>query len=110
MTTTGSAVLYHGHTSGTPDTNETEAHMQENTDYSPREAADVTDEIIEMAYGYCDAPMGGHMLSWEEVWDRTDGARLDNGQRLDWGNSLDTPAMRKVQREVRRLLKERGVR
>ena len=78
--------------------------------YAPVEAADVTPEIVEAAYAYAESPMGGRMLDWEEIWDRTDGLRLDSGQTLDWGGTLDTPAMRKVQREVRRLLKERGVR
>lgn len=79
-------------------------------DTSPRQAADVTTELVELVYGYAEAPMGGHMLTWEELWDRTDGARLNDGSTLDWGDQLDTPAMRKVQREVRRLLRERGVR
>lgn len=40
MTTTGSTVLYHGHTSGTPDTNETEAHMDGH--HTARAGASVT--------------------------------------------------------------------
>ena len=76
-------------------------------EYYPLNAADdVTDEIMEMAWDkvegwYMDAP-----VDWEDVWDRMDGSRLDNGKRLDMGGSLDTPAMKKIKREMQKRKRE----
>lgn len=74
------------------------------TDYtSPVSAEDVTEEILDLAREATDAgwfPDG--KIEWETVWDRMDGATLRDGTRLDLGGDLSSPALRKIQRVIRK--------
>lgn len=81
--------------------------------YDPNEyrqivsAEDVTDEVLEIAW---DKVEGWHMdgpgIDWEDVWDRMDGASLDDGRRIDMGGTMDSPAMKKIQKEMRKRKRE----
>lgn len=73
-------------------------------------AEDVTDEVLEIAWS---AVEGWHLntpgIDWEDVWDRMDGTSLGpglGGKRIDMGGQMDTPAMRKIQKEMRKRKRE----
>lgn len=67
-------------------------------------AKDVTDEIIEKAYEVAEGWYADSPIEWDDVWDRMEGTSyLDSGAYLHWGSETDTPAMRKIQREVRKM-------
>lgn len=67
-----------------------------------REAADVTDEIIGMAQEIYAGWFGdGQRIDWHDFFDRLDGAELADGSRLDLGDTMDSPAIKKIQREIR---------
>lgn len=69
-------------------------------------AADVTEEILTMAEdaaeGYALDDSG--RIDWECAIDRLDGLELRDGSRIDLGSSIDSPAIRKIKREVRKRL------
>lgn len=66
------------------------------------EGADITDEIIEIAQSVYAGWYGdGQRIDWEDLIDRVDGAELSDGTRLDLGNSMDSPAIKKIKREIR---------
>lgn len=64
-----------------------------------RNPADVTADHIEDAASMRAGEYGGEPLSWDEVIDR-----IESGDE-DWGNSMDSPAIKHLQREVRKLLR-----
>ena len=71
-------------------------------EYPLREAADVTDEIrdmvVEITNGwYPDS------IDWSDVWDRLDNSELASGQRIDIGDTLDSPAQRELKQCIRLL-------
>ena len=66
-----------------------------------REAKDVTPAHIEEAADMREGLYGGYPLSWDDVISRLE------GYREDWGSEMDSPAIKHLQREVRRLLRER---
>lgn len=66
-----------------------------------RTAEDVTPAHIEAAADMREGIYGGIPLSWGEVIDKLE------GYREDWGSEMDSPAIKHLQREVRKLLKER---
>jgi hypothetical protein len=68
----------------------------------PVEAADVTQEILDLAL---DVANGWHRvgrIDWEDLLDRFDGTVLADGQILDLGDSMVTPAINKIKNYVRR--------
>jgi hypothetical protein len=67
-----------------------------------REPGDVTEAHIEEAAEMRDGIYGGVPLDWHEVIYKLE--TLDE----DWGDSMESPAIKHLQREVRKLLKERG--
>jgi hypothetical protein len=68
------------------------------------EAAHVTDEVIEFTVDMVDAEYGDSPIDWQHVFDdRLDGMYLNDGRNLALGDEYDSPAMRKVQREVRKI-------
>jgi hypothetical protein len=72
---------------------------------------DVTEEIIEEVMDIIDGwyDGGDRKLDWEDIWDnRLDGAYLKDGSRVDLGGEYDSPAMRKIQRECRKIIKYGG--
>ena len=69
-------------------------------------AADVTDEIIEQAVEITDGWYADGPIDWDDVWDRLERSRLADGRGIDLGNDQDTPAMRKIRREIRKRRRE----
>ena len=69
---------------------------------------DVTGEVFDLVWGVVEGwyDSGDRRIDWEDVFDRTDGARMNDGSLLDWGGEVDTPAMREVKRLVRKLIRE----
>lgn len=72
------------------------------------QAKDVTQEILDMAWSVIEGwyNSGDDRIDWDDVWDRLDGSSLDDGTFLDLGDQEDTPAMRKIQREMRKIINE----
>ncbi len=67
-----------------------------------RDREDVTDTHVEEAADCREGLYGGVPLTWDEVISRVE------GRNEDWGSSMDSPAIRELQRRTRLLLKERG--
>jgi hypothetical protein len=67
-------------------------------------AADVTDEMLDLAETYADTDVDDRgRIDWEAVFDRRlEGAHLSDNRRLTLGGEYDTPAQRKIQREIRK--------
>ena len=63
-------------------------------------AEQVTPEMVEWVVEEVDLLYPGR-IDWEDVWDCLEGPVFKGGVYLEWGDN-DTPAMRKVQREVRK--------
>lgn len=70
------------------------------------EAADVTEQVLEMARDVIDGWYSDGPIDWENVWDRMEGISSDGRWYLSWGNDNDTPAMRKIQRVIRKERRE----
>lgn len=76
-------------------------------DYFPvRTAEDVTEDVIEGAWGiiegwYMDTP-----IDWEDVWDRLESTPLRGWAKPDLGGTIGTPAMKKIQREMKKRKRE----
>ena len=69
-------------------------------------ASDVTEEILELASGVSDDWFGNtdEPVDWESFWDRLDRTEIPStGREIDMGSEFDTPAMRKIQKYVRRI-------
>lgn len=66
-----------------------------------RTAEDVTPAHISEAADMREGLYGGSPLSWSEVIDKLE------GYREDWGSDMESPAIKHLQREVRRVLRER---
>lgn len=68
---------------------------------------DVTQEVLDMAWsvieGWFDS--GDKKIDWESVWDRMEGYPLGDGTVVDMGGEFDSPAMRKIQREMRKIIR-----
>lgn len=70
------------------------------------EAADVTDEVLDIAETYAEGFYPEGRIDWEDLFDRIDGLSLNDNSRVDLGNEYGSPAMRKIQREVRKRMQE----
>lgn len=66
-----------------------------------RESADVTEAHIEDAADMREGLYGGVPSTWTEVIDRLE------SDREDWGSDMLSPAILHLQRETRRVLRER---
>jgi hypothetical protein len=64
-----------------------------------REPQDVTPDHIEDATSMRAGEYGGEVIPWDDVIDRLE----SSGE--DWGSSLDSPAIKHLQREVRSALR-----
>lgn len=65
------------------------------------EAADVTDEIIELAQGINDGWYDDRKIDWTDFLDRIDGKRLEDGSKIDLSEDLGCPAIKKIKAEIR---------
>lgn len=78
-----------------------------NITYTPvTEASQVTEEVMQAARDIVEGWYNEGRVDWENVWDRMDGTTLNDGSRLDLGGQTDTPAMRKIQRQIRKEFRE----
>lgn len=66
------------------------------------EADQVTEEIIEIIWQITNGWYQDRTIDWENVWDRADGSELEDGTKLDFGEDLDSPAMRKIKNRIRK--------
>ena len=67
------------------------------------EADQVTAEILQLAYSIVDGWYSdGTRIDWEDFLYRMDSSELDDGSRIDLGNSMLSPAIRKIKSEVRK--------
>lgn len=66
-----------------------------------REAGDVTEAHIEEAADLREGLYGGERVPWNEVIDRIEASDED------WGTTMDSPAIKHLQRETNRVLRER---
>ena len=69
-------------------------------------ATHVTDEVMDYARSIVEGWYNEGRVDWEGVWDRMDGSRLNDGTTLDLGGQMDSPAMRKIQRQIRKEFRE----
>lgn len=69
--------------------------------------SDEDDEVIAYVMAYADTMDGP--IDWEWMWERIDGMEYESGPwqgwKVDFGSEYDTPAMRKIQRVTRKLLR-----
>jgi len=65
------------------------------------EAADVTPEILQLAGDIVEGWYNDGPIDWEDIWDRMEDSVLSDSTKLRLSNSLDTPAMRKIQSYIR---------
>lgn len=72
---------------------------------SPVIAQDVTEEMVDEAWEIVDGWFQDAKIDWERVWDRLDGMELKDGTYLDLGTDLGSPALRKIQAEIRKIRK-----
>ena len=72
------------------------------------EAKDVTEDLIDYAETWADQyDEGNNRIDWESLWDRIDATQMDETYwAIDLGDQYDSPAMRKIQREVRKRRRE----
>jgi hypothetical protein len=71
-------------------------------DFEVRTAEDVTDELLEMVQGIVEGWYNEGPIDWENVWDRLEKQTLNDGRGIDMGDDLDTSAIRKIKREIRK--------
>jgi hypothetical protein len=76
------------------------------TDFAPRAAEDVTEELVQQAVDIVDGWYNEGRIDWEDVFDRLEKHTLDNGQGIDLGEDLGSPALKTLQRRVRAARKE----
>ena len=60
----------------------------------------VTEEIIQAAVDIVEGWYNEGRVDWDNVWDRMDGQVLNDGSEIDMGTDIESPAMRKIKREV----------
>lgn len=66
-------------------------------------AADVDDEILAIATLVYEGFYEGKRIDWDDFLDRMDGRTLDNGDVLDLGESMLSPAVIKIKTHIRQL-------
>lgn len=65
-------------------------------------AADVTPEILEIAESVVDGWYADGRVDWEDFVDRMDDVELADGMRTDFGEDMNSPAVRKIKSYVRK--------
>ena len=80
--------------------------MSDKTYTTITEAAQVTEEILNLAWDKVEGWYMDSAIDWDDVWDRMDGTTLGDGTTLDMGNSVDTPAIRKIKRTMNQWKRE----
>lgn len=65
-------------------------------------AEDVTDEVMESAFAVVDGWYQNSRIDWEDVLDRVEYRGLEDGRALDFGDSLDSQAIRRIKYLVRK--------
>lgn len=73
---------------------------------SPKEASDVTDEMVTMALDIVEGWYDEGRIDWEDVWDRMERYPLNDGTELDLGEDFSSAALKKIKREVLKARKE----
>lgn len=68
------------------------------------EADDVTEEVLDAAE-YAEEWFVDERIDWEEFIDRMDNVELPDGTLIDMGDSMDSPAIRKIKRHIREMRK-----
>lgn len=72
------------------------------TRWTTAEAAeDVTPEILEAAESIVNGWYADGRVDWQDFIDRLDGTPLDDGTRLNLGDTMTSPAIRKIKAHVR---------
>lgn len=66
----------------------------------------VTEEIVQAAFDIVEGWYNEGRIDWDNVWDRMEGSVLEDGTELDMGTDIDSPAMRRIKREVNKRRKE----
>lgn len=61
----------------------------------------VTEEILKIAEGVIDGWYSTGPIDWDDVWDRIDGAPLDDGTKLNIGNDLSSPVIMKLEAHIK---------
>ncbi len=61
---------------------------------------DITGEVIDIFRSAVDISYPDGPVDWEDVWDRVDGRRLDDGRLIDLGEGLRTPAFRAMKKII----------
>ncbi len=64
-------------------------------------AADVDSELLEMAESVYDGWYSEGRIDWEDFIDRLDESICQDGRVIDLGDSLDSPAIRKIKAHIR---------
>lgn len=66
-------------------------------------AGDVDDEILDLAKMVYEGFYEGKRIDWDDFLNRMDGASLENGDVIDLGDSMLSPAVIKIKTHVRQL-------
>lgn len=74
--------------------------MSDITYTSPQTEADVTEEMVEIVSGIIDGWYSEGRIDWGNVWDRADGAPLDDGTRLDLPMDLGNPVYKALKKRA----------
>lgn len=75
---------------------------ESDTDYAPRTAEDVTEELVQLAVDIVDGWYSEGRIDWEGVYDRLERNRtLEDGRGIDLGTDLGSPALAALKRRVR---------
>lgn len=69
-------------------------------------AGDVDEEILDLAKMVYEGFYDGKKIDWDDFLDRMDGSTLANGDVLDLGDSMLSPAVIKIKTHVRQLEKQ----
>lgn len=70
-------------------------------------ADDVTQEILDAAESV-EEHFTGEPINWEDFLNRIERIELSDGSKIDMGESLDSPAIRKVKKHIRQIRREMG--
>jgi hypothetical protein len=65
------------------------------------QASQVTDEIMEIAYGITEGWYQTGRIDWHDFLGHIDGSELSDGSILDLGDSMLSPAIKKIKSYVR---------
>lgn len=75
-------------------------------EYTPTEAADITDEVVDMAVELVDGFYQNRKTDWEDVLYRLERQTLSDGRGIDFGEQDNTPAIRCLKRRVNKAIAE----